>query len=56
MERHLTTSTGSIDTRNEGARKLVVMRADTVCDGNTAFDRNGAHGPPETSPTRCRRA
>jgi len=40
MERHPTTSKGSINTLNEGTTRLVVMRADTACDGNTAFDRN----------------
>ena len=40
MERHQTTSTGSINTSSEGnTTGLVVMRADTTCDGNTAFDR-----------------
>jgi len=39
MEPHLTTSTGSIDTRSEGAMGLVGLHADTAaCDGNTAFD------------------
>jgi anti-anti-sigma factor len=45
MERHLTTSTGSIDTRNEGARKLIVMRADTACEGSAAFDSNARAWP-----------
>jgi anti-anti-sigma factor len=41
MERHRTTSKGSIDTRNESSTTgLAVMRADTACDGNTVFDRN----------------
>jgi anti-anti-sigma factor len=41
MEHHLTTSTGSINTRNEGnTTGSVVMRADTAYDGNTPFDRN----------------
>jgi anti-anti-sigma factor len=40
MERHLTTSTGSISTGNEGATGLVVVRADAASEGNTAFDRS----------------
>jgi anti-anti-sigma factor len=51
MERHPPTSTGSIDTRNEGSTTgLVVMRADTVCDGNTAFDRNRRAWPTRNQP------
>ena len=51
MERHLTTSTGSINTRNEGSTTgLVVMRADTACDGNTAFDRNRRAWPTPNQP------
>lgn len=50
MERHLTTSTGSIDIRNEGARKLNVMRADTVCEGDTAFDSNARAWPTRNQP------
>ena len=50
MERHLTTSTGSIDTRNERARRLIVMRADTACDGNTAFDSNTRAWPTRNQP------
>jgi anti-anti-sigma factor len=48
MERHLTTSTGNIKTRNINARNeggttgLVVMRADTACDGNAALDGDTA--------------
>jgi anti-anti-sigma factor len=41
MERHLTTSTGSIETPNEGAAGLVVLHADTAYDGKTAFERSG---------------
>jgi anti-anti-sigma factor len=50
MERHLTTSTGSISTGNistenigtgnEGTTGLVVVRAEPACDGDTAFDRS----------------
>jgi anti-anti-sigma factor len=50
MERHLRTSTGSIDTRNEGARKLIVMRADTACEGSTAFDSNTRAWPTRDQP------
>ena len=50
MERHLTTSTGSIDTRNEGARKLIVMRADTACEGSAAFDSNARAWPTRNQP------
>ena len=66
MERHLTTSTGNINrrsntrninTRNEGGTTgLVVMRADTACDGNavlagdTAFDRNRRAWPTPNQP------
>jgi anti-anti-sigma factor len=51
MERHLTTSTGSINTRNEGSTTgLVIMRADTACDGNTAFDRNSRAWPTQNQP------
>ena len=51
MESHLTTSKGSIDTRNEdSATELVVMRANTVCDGNTAFDRNTRAWPTRNQP------
>ena len=51
MERHLTTSTGSINTRTEGSTTgLVVMRADTACDGNTAFDRNRRTWPTRNQP------
>jgi anti-anti-sigma factor len=41
MERHLTTSTGSIETPNKGAAGLVVLQADTVYEGKTVFERNG---------------
>jgi anti-anti-sigma factor len=51
MERHRTTSTGSIHTRNEGnTTGLVVMRADTACDGNTAFERNRRAWPTQDQP------
>jgi anti-anti-sigma factor len=62
MERHLTTSTGNINTRNINARNeggstgLVVVRADTACDGNaaldgdTAFDRNKRAWPTRNQP------
>jgi anti-anti-sigma factor len=66
MERHLTTSTGNINrrsntrninTRNEGGTTgLVVMRADTACDGSaaldgdTAFDRNRRAWPTRNQP------
>jgi anti-anti-sigma factor len=51
MERHLRTSTGSIDTGNEGSTTgIVVMRADTACDGNTAFARNGRAWPTSNQP------
>jgi anti-anti-sigma factor len=51
MERHPTTSTGSIDTRNEGSTTgLVVVRADTACDGNTAFERNRRAWPTRNQP------
>jgi anti-anti-sigma factor len=50
MERHLTTSTGSISTANEGARKLIVMRADTACEGNAAFDINTRAWPTRNQP------
>jgi len=51
MERHLTTSTGSISTRNQGSTTgLVVVRADADCDGNTAFDRNRRAWPTRNQP------
>jgi anti-anti-sigma factor len=51
MERHLTTSTGSISTRNQGSTTgLVVVRADTACDGNTVFDRKRRAWPIRNQP------
>jgi anti-anti-sigma factor len=51
MELHLTTSKGSINTRNEGSTTgLVVVRADTARDGNTAFDRNRRAWPTRNQP------
>lgn len=50
MERHPTTSTGSINARNESTIRLVVMRADTACDWNTAFDRNRRAWPARNRP------
>lgn len=51
MERHQTTSTGSINTSSEGnTTGLVVMRADTACDGNTAFDRTRRAWPTRNQP------
>ena len=51
MERHLTTSTGSINTSSEGnTTGLVVMSADTACDGNTAFDRTRRAWPTRNQP------
>jgi anti-anti-sigma factor len=51
MEPHLTTSKGSINTRNESSTTgLVVMRADTACDGNTAFDRSRRAWPAGNQP------
>jgi anti-anti-sigma factor len=51
MERHRTTSEGSIHTRNEGSTTgLVIMRADTARDGNTAFDRNRRAWPTRNQP------
>jgi anti-anti-sigma factor len=41
MERHLTTSTGSIDTPNEGATGLILLHPDTARGGTTAIDRGG---------------
>jgi anti-anti-sigma factor len=54
MERHLTTSTGNtrnINTQNEGSTAgLVVMRADTACEGNTAVERNRRAWPTQNQP------
>ena len=51
MEHPLTTSTGSINTRTEGSTTgLVVVRADTACDGNTAVDRNRRAWPTRNQP------
>jgi len=55
MERHRTTSKGSINTRNNAGNKgsttgLVIMRADTACDGNTAFDRSRRAWPARNQP------
>jgi anti-anti-sigma factor len=50
MERHLTTSTGSISTGNEGASGLVVMRADAACERNSAFDRSRRAWPAHNQP------
>ena len=51
MERHLRTSTGSINTGNQGSTTgIVAMRADTACDGNTAFDRNTRAWPTHNQP------
>ncbi len=51
MESHRTTSKGSIDTRNEDSTTgLVVMRADTACDGNTAFERSRRAWPTRNQP------
>jgi anti-anti-sigma factor len=50
MERHLTTSTGSISTGNEGATGLVVMRSDVACERNTAFDRSRHAWPARNQP------
>jgi anti-anti-sigma factor len=51
MERHLTTSTGSISTRNEGSTTgLVVMHADTACGGNAVFDRDRCAWPTRNQP------
>jgi anti-anti-sigma factor len=49
MERHLTTSTGSISTANEGTTGLLV-RAGAACDGNTAFDRSRRAWPAHNQP------
>jgi anti-anti-sigma factor len=41
MERHLTTSTGSITTRNDDTAEIGVIRADAAFNRNIASDGNG---------------
>jgi anti-anti-sigma factor len=42
MERHLTTSTGSISTPNDGSTPgIELIRADAAFNGNAAFERSG---------------
>jgi anti-anti-sigma factor len=49
MEPHLTMSTGSTSTRNEGSTTAIgVIRADAAVNGNTAFDSNRCAWPAQS--------
>jgi anti-anti-sigma factor len=50
MERHLTTSTGSITTRNEGATEIGVIRAEAAFNGKAVSDGSGRAWPARIQP------
>jgi anti-anti-sigma factor len=51
MERHLTTSTGSITTtRNDGTTEIGVIRADAAFNGNIASNSSGRAWPVRNQP------